>query len=58
MVLSYLVAVRQSFFVAYLISGFEEARLNPCQLFTEIVETAYAIRDLYDWVLGDSAKSL
>lgn len=58
MVLSYSMAVRQSFFVAYLISGSEEARLNPCQLFTEIVETAYVIRDLHDWVLGDSARSL
>lgn len=50
--------VRQSFLVAYLISGAEDARLNPFQLFTEIVETAYVIRDLGNCVLGDSARSL
>lgn len=32
----------------------EDARLNRFQLFTEIVETAYMIRDLSNCVLGDS----
>lgn len=41
--------VRESFLVAYLISGSEAARLNPFQLFTEIVEAAYVIRDFGDW---------
>lgn len=50
--------VRQSFLVAYLISGSEDARLSPFQLFTEIVEIAYVIRDLSNCVVGDSGRSL
>jgi len=52
------VTVRQSFLVAYLIDGSEDAGLNPFQLATEIVETANVIRDFNDCVSGDSVRSL